>query len=61
MCPANSLRSLFKLGIQGHIEDIAIKADQQGKKFGVKLLAALDSIAEQVGCYKVSAWLLTPI
>jgi len=43
---------LFKLGIQGHIEDIAISANQQGKKFGVKLLNALDSIAAQVGCYK---------
>jgi len=43
---------LFKLGTQGHIEDIAISATQQGKRFGVKLLNALDSIAEQVGCYK---------
>jgi hypothetical protein len=45
--------SLCKLGTQGHIEDIAIKAEQQGKKFGVKLLQALDYVAEQVGCYKV--------
>jgi N-acetylglutamate synthase-like GNAT family acetyltransferase len=48
--------SLCKLGTQGHIEDIAIKADQQGKKFGVKLLQALDYIAENVGCYKVCDW-----
>jgi hypothetical protein len=45
--------SLCKLGTQGHIEDIAIKAEQQGKKFGVKLLQALDYVAEKVGCYKV--------
>jgi glucosamine-phosphate N-acetyltransferase len=48
--------SLCKLGTQGHIEDIAIKADQQGKKFGVKLLQALDYVAENVGCYKVCGW-----
>jgi glucosamine-phosphate N-acetyltransferase len=48
-----TLFSLYKLGTQGHIEDVAIAANQQGKKFGVKLLQALDSVAEQVGCYKV--------
>ncbi|KAF2429478.1 acyl-CoA N-acyltransferase [Tothia fuscella] len=43
---------LYKLATQGHVEDVAIAANQQGKKFGVKLLKALDSVAEQVGCYK---------
>ncbi|TVY36763.1 Glucosamine 6-phosphate N-acetyltransferase [Lachnellula occidentalis] len=43
---------LFKLGIQGHIEDIGIKADQQGKGLGIKMLNALDLIAKEVGCYK---------
>lgn len=47
------MESLFKLGIQGHIEDIGIKADQQGKGLGLKMLKALDSIAKDVGCYKV--------
>jgi glucosamine-phosphate N-acetyltransferase len=46
--------SLFKLGTQGHIEDVAVIGDQQGKKLGVRLLAALDFIADKVGCYKVS-------
>lgn len=45
--------SLHKLGIQGHIEDIAIAADQQGKGLGIKLLAALNDVAEQMKCYKV--------
>lgn len=36
----------------GHIEDVAVAADQQGKKLGLRLLHALDYIAEQVGCYK---------
>lgn len=44
--------SLYKLGTQGHIEDIAIKADQQGKKLGLRLIEALDYVAEKVGCYK---------
>jgi GNAT superfamily N-acetyltransferase len=47
------LSSLYKLGTQGHIEDIAIKSDQQGKKLGLRLIEALDYIAEKVGCYKV--------
>lgn len=46
------LYSLYKLGMQGHIEDVAVAADQQGKKFGVLLIQALGHIAEQIGCYK---------
>jgi glucosamine-phosphate N-acetyltransferase len=45
--------SLYKLGTQGHIEDIAVIKDEQGKKLGLRLLAALNYVAEQVGCYKV--------
>jgi glucosamine-phosphate N-acetyltransferase len=47
------LSSLYKLGTQGHLEDIAIKSDQQGKKLGLRLIEALDYVAEKVGCYKV--------
>lgn len=36
----------------GHIEDIAVAKDQQGKKLGLKLIQALDYVAEKVGCYK---------
>jgi len=36
----------------GHIEDIAVAADQQGKKLGLRIIQALDSIAQHVGCYK---------
>lgn len=45
--------SLFELGIQGHIEDIAISKQHQGKRLGSSLLNALSHIAKEVGCYKV--------
>ena len=37
----------------GHIEDIAVAKDQQGKKLGLRIIEALDYVAEKVGCYKV--------
>jgi hypothetical protein len=37
----------------GHIEDIAVAKDQQGRKLGLRIILTLDAIAEQVGCYKV--------
>jgi glucosamine-phosphate N-acetyltransferase len=44
--------SIHNLGIVGHIEDIAVAKDQQGKKLGLKIIQALDFIAEKTGCYK---------
>jgi glucosamine-phosphate N-acetyltransferase len=41
------------LGLVGHIEDIAVDKDQQGKKLGLRIIQTLDAIAEKVGCYKV--------
>ncbi|RYP13871.1 hypothetical protein DL765_006659 [Monosporascus sp. GIB2] len=43
---------IHSLGLVGHIEDIAVAKDQQGKKLGLRLIQALDHIAEKVGCYK---------
>ncbi|KAK7513832.1 glucosamine 6-phosphate N-acetyltransferase [Phyllosticta citricarpa] len=40
------------LGLVGHIEDIAVAKDQQGKKLGLRIIQALDFVAEKVGCYK---------
>ncbi|KAK2597368.1 Glucosamine-phosphate N-acetyltransferase-like protein [Conoideocrella luteorostrata] len=43
---------IHSLGAVGHIEDIAVAKDQQGKKLGLRLIQALDHVAEKVGCYK---------
>lgn len=45
--------SLFELGVQGHIEDIAIAKQEQKKGLGLALLNGLDEIAVKAGCYKV--------
>ncbi|EME87379.1 uncharacterized protein MYCFIDRAFT_47825 [Pseudocercospora fijiensis CIRAD86] len=43
---------IHHLGLVGHIEDIAVAKDQQGKKLGLRIIQALDYLAEKVGCYK---------
>ncbi|RDL41051.1 Glucosamine-phosphate N-acetyltransferase [Venustampulla echinocandica] len=43
---------IHNLGLVGHIEDIAVAQDQQGKKLGLKIIQALDFVAAKVGCYK---------
>ncbi|KAF2753341.1 acyl-CoA N-acyltransferase [Pseudovirgaria hyperparasitica] len=43
---------IHTLGSVGHIEDIAVAKDQQGKKLGLRIIQALDYVAEKVGCYK---------
>jgi len=41
------------LGLVGHVEDISVRRDQQGKKLGLKLIQALEGVGRAVGCYKV--------
>lgn len=43
---------IHALGQVGHIEDIAVSTDQQGKKLGLRVIQTLDSVAAKVGCYK---------
>ncbi|TVY36168.1 Glucosamine 6-phosphate N-acetyltransferase [Lachnellula occidentalis] len=43
---------MLNLGKQGHIKDVVITAEQQGKGLGIRLIQALDLIGEQLGCYK---------
>lgn len=40
------------LGAVGHIEDIAVSKDMQGKKLGLRVIQTLVHISETVGCYK---------
>ena len=47
---------IHNLGLVGHIEDIAVAKNQQGKKLGLKIIQALDFVAMKVGCYKVYAY-----
>ncbi|KAI8378751.1 acyl-CoA N-acyltransferase [Choanephora cucurbitarum] len=42
-----------KNGLVGHIEDIAVDSNQQGKKLGLRIIQALKYIGAQRGCYKV--------
>jgi len=43
---------IHRLGVVGHIEDIAVAKDQRGQKLGLRIIQALDFVAEKVGCYK---------
>ncbi|GAB7363209.1 hypothetical protein MBLNU230_g3491t1 [Neophaeotheca triangularis] len=46
------MKFIHNLGLVGHIEDIAVAKDQQGKKLGLRIINALDFIAQKTGCYK---------
>ncbi|MCJ1251500.1 Glucosamine-phosphate N-acetyltransferase-like protein [Trapelia coarctata] len=43
---------IHNLGLVGHIEDISVAKNQQGKRLGLRIIEALDYIAKEVGCYK---------
>ncbi|KAH8695077.1 putative glucosamine 6-phosphate acetyltransferase [Talaromyces proteolyticus] len=43
---------IHTLGLVGHIEDIAVAQDQQGKRLGLRIIQTLDYVAAKVGCYK---------
>jgi len=40
-------------GLVGHIEDIAVNKNQQGKKLGLRVIQALKYVGANRGCYKV--------
>ncbi|CUS25076.1 LAQU0S26e00474g1_1 [Lachancea quebecensis] len=44
---------LHDCGLVGHIEDIAVAKNQQGKKLGQLLIEHLSDLALSRGCYKV--------
>ena len=37
----------------GHIEEVSVSAEHQGKGLGRGIIAALDSVARNLGCSKV--------
>lgn len=43
---------IHNMGLVGHIEDIAVAKNQQGKKLGLRIIQALDAVAQKLGCYK---------
>jgi len=44
--------SIHDRGLCGHIEEVSVAKDQQGKKLGLRMITAIDSVAKNVGCYK---------
>ena len=44
--------SIWNIAAVGHVEEICIAKDYQGKGLGLKMINALDSIARNVGCRK---------
>lgn len=44
---------IHECGKVGHIEDIAVAKDQQGKKLGLRIINALTEIGRAQGCYKI--------
>jgi N-acetylglutamate synthase-like GNAT family acetyltransferase len=56
VCAVGSLiverKFIRNCGLVGHLEDIAVAGEKQGKKLGLRMIQVLDHIAEQAGCYK---------
>lgn len=44
---------IHECGLVGHIEDIAVREDQQGKQLGKILIDHLSMLGKTAGCYKV--------
>lgn len=40
------------LGSVGHIEDIAVNKEVQGKRLGFRIIECLTALSEKMGCYK---------
>jgi glucosamine-phosphate N-acetyltransferase len=51
-CVFIELKFMHNLGKVGHIEDIAVDKNQQGKKLGLRIIQALTEISEAQGVYK---------
>jgi glucosamine-phosphate N-acetyltransferase len=49
---SNITSSIHNRGLCGHIEEVSVAKDHQGKRIGLKVIQALDSVAVSLGCYK---------
>lgn len=46
------MHSIHNRGLVGHVEEIAIVRELHGRGLGLKMMQALDSMGNKVGCYK---------
>lgn len=44
--------SIHGRGLVGHVEEISVAKEHQGKGLGLKIIQALDGVGKNVGCYK---------
>lgn len=44
--------SIHGRGLVGHVEEISVAKEHQGKGLGLKMIQALDGVGKNVGCYK---------
>ncbi|KAI0015710.1 glucosamine 6-phosphate N-acetyltransferase [Xylariomycetidae sp. FL0641] len=51
-CLVVEKKFIHNRGKCGHVEEISILKEHQGKGLGLKVMQALDSVALDVGCYK---------
>ncbi|KAI0473562.1 acyl-CoA N-acyltransferase [Xylariaceae sp. FL0804] len=51
-CLVVEKKLIHNLAKCGHVEEIAIVKEHQGKGLGARMMQALDSVAVNVGCYK---------
>ncbi|GAP91588.1 putative glucosamine-phosphate N-acetyltransferase [Rosellinia necatrix] len=51
-CLVAEKKFIHNHGMCGHIEEIAVAKEHQGKGLGLKMMQALESVAVAVGCYK---------
>ena len=48
----NASSSIHDRGLCGHIKEVSVAKDHQGKRIGLKIIKALDSVAVSLSCYK---------
>ncbi|KAI1737786.1 glucosamine 6-phosphate N-acetyltransferase [Xylaria scruposa] len=51
-CLVAEKKFIHNHGKCGHVEEIAVLKEHQGKGLGLKIMQALESVATAVGCYK---------